>query len=440
MRVDLWEWEHLLATDPGWGWTAIGLTSLALFAAGFAAVGAPRARSGAVRVCMLGAAMTFTVAALCFVGFSVHEGRVSILDHLIHPRAPYWTAGAVFELEMIAEATLAPLLLLALPGTLLASTRCVRSREGRALGRVALLISVTLGLAASVAIVALRWGALEYTGFHVRRTDLLVSHFSSISLGLDVAIGVIGLMALAAFSVFAWRRRRAASPTPRGRWSWVAAGLVFAFGATAFVWTRAHAHDRHHPVSLQSDRLYLRAPVPELPDWVSESVCHDLGIAPVVVFHGERVTIDGRTVDRQGLTQDLDTLSRNWKVLHPREPFPGQLNVVAPPDMSMVELERWLRPSRLLYSEIVFVMVRSRYIEVATLGRVPLPRACAFPMSFSRPSYSRPVPCSLAPAHCAAPATVGELWRVASRRKDRSFTEWCYGSSALSPRALPSSP
>lgn len=64
----------------------------------------------------------------------------------------------------------------------------------------------------------------------------------------------------------------------------------------------------------------------------------DLEIAPIVAIDPQVVTLDNRRMaDTQTLAsnaqlerieqlvQDLETMRRNWSVLHPREPFPGTI-------------------------------------------------------------------------------------------------------------------
>lgn len=72
----------------------------------------------------------------------------------------------------------------------------------------------------------------------------------------------------------------------------------------------------------------------------------DLDIAPVIAVDPVVITLDGRRmadtatlaadpkVERiEQLIQDLETLKRNWSILHPQEPFPGQ--VVLQADVSI---------------------------------------------------------------------------------------------------------
>jgi biopolymer transport protein ExbD len=64
----------------------------------------------------------------------------------------------------------------------------------------------------------------------------------------------------------------------------------------------------------------------------------DIGVSPVIAVDAVVVTLDGRRmadtatlaadakVERiEQLIQDLETLKRNWSILHPQEPFPGQV-------------------------------------------------------------------------------------------------------------------
>ena len=72
----------------------------------------------------------------------------------------------------------------------------------------------------------------------------------------------------------------------------------------------------------------------------------DLDISPVISVDPVVITLDGRRmadtatlaadpkVERiEQLIQDLETLKRNWSILHPQEPFPGQ--VVLQADVSI---------------------------------------------------------------------------------------------------------
>ena len=68
----------------------------------------------------------------------------------------------------------------------------------------------------------------------------------------------------------------------------------------------------------------------------------DLEIAPIIAINPQVMTLDGRRMaDVQGLAsnpqmerieqlvQDLETLKRNWSILHPSQPFPGTVIIQA---------------------------------------------------------------------------------------------------------------
>jgi biopolymer transport protein ExbD len=85
----------------------------------------------------------------------------------------------------------------------------------------------------------------------------------------------------------------------------------------------------------------LLAQKPNLTMPKAENVVN-LEVSPVVAIDSIVVTLDGRRMaDTQSLAadakieriepliQDLETLKRNWAILHPQEPFPGQVIVQA---------------------------------------------------------------------------------------------------------------
>lgn len=84
-----------------------------------------------------------------------------------------------------------------------------------------------------------------------------------------------------------------------------------------------------------SGELLAQKPNLKMPD--AENVA-TLEIAPVISVDAIVVTLDGRRmadteslvadarVERiEPLIQDLETLKRNWSILHPQQPFPGQV-------------------------------------------------------------------------------------------------------------------
>ncbi len=95
----------------------------------------------------------------------------------------------------------------------------------------------------------------------------------------------------------------------------------------------------------------------------------DLELAPYLVVDARGVTLDGRrmaTTDdirARGvdalpqLDEDLRTMHRNWSILHPRDPFPGTVLVVAPPDTDWSILHPVLMTAALAdYPNVSFVV------------------------------------------------------------------------------------
>jgi biopolymer transport protein ExbD len=76
-----------------------------------------------------------------------------------------------------------------------------------------------------------------------------------------------------------------------------------------------------------------------MPDATNVAV---LEISPIIAINPQVITLDGRRmadtnslaaspqVERiEQLVQDLETLKRNWSILHPSQPFPGTVIVQA---------------------------------------------------------------------------------------------------------------
>ncbi|MDD9941582.1 MAG: biopolymer transporter ExbD [Myxococcales bacterium] len=88
-----------------------------------------------------------------------------------------------------------------------------------------------------------------------------------------------------------------------------------------------------------SGELLAQNPSIVLPD---ASVSTDIEIAPVISIDATVITLDGRRIADvptlaadpkvariEALISDLDTLKRNWAILHPRDPFAGTVIIQA---------------------------------------------------------------------------------------------------------------
>lgn len=88
-----------------------------------------------------------------------------------------------------------------------------------------------------------------------------------------------------------------------------------------------------------SGELLAQQPNLKMPDAANTTL---LEIAPIIAINAQVITLDGRrmadtaslaatpAVERiEPLIQDLDTLKRNWSVLHPQQPFPATVIIQA---------------------------------------------------------------------------------------------------------------
>lgn len=88
-----------------------------------------------------------------------------------------------------------------------------------------------------------------------------------------------------------------------------------------------------------SGELLAQQPNLRMPD---AAHTEDLEIAPIIAINPQVMTLDGRRMaDTQSLAQnpamerieqlvqDLETMKRNWAILHPNQPFPGTVIIQA---------------------------------------------------------------------------------------------------------------
>ncbi len=61
--------------------------------------------------------------------------------------------------------------------------------------------------------------------------------------------------------------------------------------------------------------------------------------APRIIVTAEGAHLDGRAVTPEQLTADLETLSRNWTILHPHTAFPGRVHLLAAPATPLSAIE-----------------------------------------------------------------------------------------------------
>ena len=99
----------------------------------------------------------------------------------------------------------------------------------------------------------------------------------------------------------------------------------------------------------------------------------DIDISPVIAVDPVVITLDGRRmadtatlaadpkVERiEQLIQDLETLKRNWSILHPQEPFPGQVIMQADVSIDFRVIKKLMfSASQAGYANVSFAVNRS---------------------------------------------------------------------------------
>lgn len=86
-----------------------------------------------------------------------------------------------------------------------------------------------------------------------------------------------------------------------------------------------------------------QAPIPFAPADVDAPTSHTgitpTDVAPIVRISADRaVRFDGRTVDAAQMRQDVETMRRNWPLLHPRRAYPGRVDVWADRSLSLADV------------------------------------------------------------------------------------------------------
>jgi len=187
--------------------------------------------------------------------------------------------------------------------------------------------------------------------------------------GLLFASGAIAAVVGAAAVIAA---RRAG-----GRSGWapsLGATVLFASGVAAFASTRGHAAD-----------ATVVLPAHPLHDFDLERLPHPracaatLDIGPILVVDPAGTRLDGRHVTMEQLRQDLETMRRNWSILHPaRADEPGPVLLVTPSGTPLGPLEQHLDAmTGAGFTRLAVVARTKRSIETRTRGRIEETFACS---------------------------------------------------------------
>lgn len=98
----------------------------------------------------------------------------------------------------------------------------------------------------------------------------------------------------------------------------------------------------------------------------------ELEVAPIIAIDAQMVTLDNRRmadtqtlaanaqIDRmEQLIQDLETLKRNWSILHPQQPFPGNVVLQADKEIDFRVIKKVMfSASQAGYANISFAVNR----------------------------------------------------------------------------------
>ena len=186
-------------------------------------------------------------------------------------------------------------------------------------------------------------------------------------------IAVTAAVAVAIGAVAAVVAARAGT---RAGWPNVAgAVLLFVGGLAAFSSTRGHAADA---------RLVMPRHVSSIVDQDLRETPHDATcrgepeIAPVLSVAPDAVRLDGRSVDPETLEQDLETMKRNWGILHPGRPLdPYPLILVLPSEARLPALDAYFEAASRAGVDLLYVVAhRVVVLETATRGSIEVVRPC----------------------------------------------------------------
>lgn len=324
----------LVSHRPALAWIAVGLTAL----------------------CQLAAFST--VAS--FRGDFVHE--------VFHPQRAVHVSPLIFHLvHVIVGGALVAGGLLIWPVALAGLERALEGSQER---RAIIAVAVTLTLTGALGLV------LQLDWLHGLRDAVR----SETTYGRVWARGLDDLERWRAL-VWVGAALLPLSALTRGRrvgWRGTAFALAVLLGAVALSRsTAALAHDTHHPVRAadHSGRWPCGDPYDGLPPTEAPP------IAPLFTLCSpDRPRLDGRNMSPEQLHADLDTLRRNWAILHPREPFDGTLLVEVAPNVATEALAPYLAVAEDSGWHPRLVAVVADSIPTATLGPVEQLSLRSYPM------------------------------------------------------------
>ncbi len=360
VKALLYRWSEFFDAEPVRGPALLALVIACLISVGYALEASKHATNTKQRVWAVAPAAVLTAVAVLVLGWLIGLARETfLLRQLFHIVEGRWGEP---ELEWLH--LLAPVIVVALPTLTFAF--------GRVLNSTALRYSALIVFASALAVVA---PTLVSWHFCIN-VPLILRDITELNEALEMlGFGVVGCsIAIVAVAVRATKLR-----FPR-----TAALLVFVLGASAFAFTRSHAHDRRHPVAMRSNPVAF-SEFPRAPKWLNDCSETTRGI-PIVSFEGTNVYLDQlAVVDPVELRERLHRHKRNWSILQPGRPFAGAVNVRAHAAHSLRNMQPWLEA---MYEEhfrsLTFVFDDSARLDLHTLGLVSVRRVCGVEFSLVR--------------------------------------------------------
>lgn len=359
MNALLYRWLEFFDAEPIRGPALLALVVACLISVGYALEASKHATNTKQRVWAVAPATVLTVAAILMLGSLVGSARETFLFSQIF----YVVQGrGIAEMEWLH--LLAPVIVVALPTLTFAFGRVLNSR-------------------------ALRWSALIVFGSALSViTPTLVSWHFCINVPLirrditelNEALEILGFGVVAcSIAIVAVAMRTTKLRSPR-----ISALLVFVLGASAFAFTRSHAHDRRHPAAMSSDPLAF-SEFPRAPKWLNDCSEPARGI-PIVSFEGTNVYLDQlAVVDPVELREGLHRHKRNWSILQPGRPFPGAVIISAHAAHPLHDMQPWLEAMNSeSFTSLTFVFDDSARLDLHTLGLVSVRRVCGVEFTLVR--------------------------------------------------------
>ncbi|MGE0786382.1 MAG: hypothetical protein AB7S26_11995 [Sandaracinaceae bacterium] len=350
------------------------IVTAALIAAGVAIVTAPRARTSSGRAWALAPATLLTLGAAGCLAALIAEDRDQLLAWVLEGSSRDVYSGSApwplfMQLRMLPLVEL--VLALAIPGTALAYARAFR-RVGPLF-----LMAAAVSIAAAFAV-----GWLD-----AERLTLLRSigpHEAWRAAGaewatLRLAPVVVALLCMPALVFLRWRSHVSWTTSWRAP---AIAGSLAALAALAFISTRGHAADarRWTPLATRTGTWVAPSELASIPS----SACVEPAIAPVLDLREEVARLDGMRVDPETTRENLATMRRNWRILHPRGEPLDVVRLIAPLEREWPELEPYLVAAyRAGLTRARFVFRRPAIAHTDVRGPIDAPRGCDVPVRHS---------------------------------------------------------